>query len=111
MATTPTYRAIVQAVLRPFTGINYVNGSICNETLFDVASDRYAVMSVGWEGPKRIHSCLIHIDIIHGKVWIQWDGTEEGIADLLEEAGIPKEAMVLGFHPQTLRPLTDYAPG
>jgi hypothetical protein len=111
MDTRTTYRAIVQAVLRSFTGIQYVNGSICNETLFDVASDRYAVMSVGWEGPKRIHSCLIHVDIVDSKVWIQWDGTEDGIAELLEAAGIPKHDMVLGFHPETIRPFTEYALG
>ncbi len=44
-----------------------------------------------------------------GKVWIQRDGTQEGIALELEEAGIPKEAIVLGFKRPELRPYTDYA--
>ncbi|MHC5722687.1 MAG: element excision factor XisI family protein [Nostoc sp.] len=45
---------------------------------------------------RRIHGCLVHIDLIDGKIWIQRDGTEEGIAADLERAGIPKEHIVLG---------------
>ncbi|HEX7447902.1 MAG TPA: element excision factor XisI family protein [Pirellulales bacterium] len=32
----------------------------------------------------------IHVDIRGGKIWIQHDGTEDGIADRLVEAGVPK---------------------
>jgi hypothetical protein len=111
MDTTTTYRTIIQAVLRSYIGVDSINGSICNETLFDVSTYRYAVMSVGWNGPQRIHSCLIHVDIIQGKVWIQWDGTEDAIAERLEAAGIPKHGIVLGFRPETIRPYTEYAVG
>ncbi len=46
---------------------------------------------------------------VYGKIWIQRDGTEEGIAADLERAGIPKEHIVLGFRPPELRPYTGYA--
>ncbi|MCB0181003.1 MAG: XisI protein [Anaerolineae bacterium] len=36
------------------------------------------------------------------KVWIQYDGAESIAADLVD-AGIPKEAIVLGFRPPALR--------
>lgn len=52
--------------------------------------------------------CLVHIDLIDGKIWIQRDGTEEGIAADLERAGIPIEHIVLGFRPPELRQYTDY---
>ncbi len=42
-------------------------------------------------------------------MWIQYDGTNRPVADELLAAGIPREDIVLGFHPAELRPLTDFA--
>jgi hypothetical protein len=47
----------------------------------------------------------LHLDILNGKVWIQRDGTEDGIADELEAAGIPRSDIVLAFHPEKDRAL------
>ncbi|TFI50853.1 hypothetical protein BLD44_029445 [Mastigocladus laminosus UU774] len=55
-----------------------------------------------------MHSCKRSLDLIDGKIWIQRNGTEEGIAADLERAGIPKEHIVLGFRPPELRQYTDY---
>jgi hypothetical protein len=52
---------------------------------------------------------LIHVDIIDGKIWIQRDGTEEGIATELTKAGIPRERIVLGFRSERLRQDTEFA--
>ncbi|WP_336389815.1 element excision factor XisI family protein [Scytonema hofmannii] len=57
----------------------------------------------------RVHGCLIHIDIIDHQVWIQRDGTEDGIANDLIAAGVPTKDIVIGFHPPELRPYTKYA--
>jgi hypothetical protein len=109
MDTLDTYRRIVQDVLSEYVQIQYSHGNIQNEAVFDHKADRYLVISVGWNGVKRIHGCLIHLDIIDGKVWIQRDGTEYGIALELEAAGIPKHHIVLGFHSADVRPFTEYA--
>jgi hypothetical protein len=77
--------------------------------VFDRDNDRYLIVSVGWQNVKRIHGVLIHVDIIDGKVWIQRDDTEYGIANELVAAGIPKDHIVLGFHAADVRPYTDYA--
>lgn len=53
-----------------------------------------------------VHSCLVHFDIIDGKVWVQRDDTEDGVTEELVAAGIPKEQIVLGFHPVDVRPYT-----
>jgi hypothetical protein len=66
-------------------------------------------MNVGWDDSIRVHGCLVHIDIIDGKLWIQRDGTEHGIAKELRAAGIPKDQIVLAFKPLEVRPLTEYA--
>jgi hypothetical protein len=67
------------------------------------------LVTLGWHGIKRIHGCLVHIDIIDGKVWIQRDDTEYGIARELQKAGIPQKDIVLGFHTPDVRKYTEYA--
>ena len=110
MDTVNRYREIVREILQRYVGIEYANGDIDNETVFDEAKDRYALISVGWTNePRRSHGCLIHIDIIDGKVWIQRDGTEDGVALELEEEGIAKTDIVLAWHPPKARPYTGYA--
>jgi hypothetical protein len=109
MDTLDTYRQIIQNLLTEYVGLQYAYGEIQNETIFDREADRYLVMSVGWQDVRRIHGCLIHVDIINGKVWIQRDGTEHGITDELVAAGIPKDRIVLGFHPPQVRQHTEYA--
>ncbi len=66
------------------------------------------VMHVGWDGPRRIHGSVVHIDIINGKIWIQYDGTSRPVAEALLEAGVPHEDIILGFHPAELRQYTDF---
>jgi hypothetical protein len=89
--------------------IQYAYGTIHNEAVFDSTRDRYLVLSLGWQNHRRVHSCLIHIDILGDKVWIQRDGTEDGIAFELVDAGIPKHAIVLGFQSEDIRPYTEFA--
>lgn len=105
------YRRIVKDVLLRYRDIRYSNGEITNEPIFDLETDRFCVMSIGWQGPRRIHGSLIHLDIIGDKVWVQRDGTEYGIANELVEEGIPKDHIVLGFHSIDARPLTGFAVG
>jgi hypothetical protein len=39
---------------------------------------------------------------------VQYDGTTRPIAEELAAAGIPKQDIILAFHPAELRPLTGY---
>ena len=104
------YRQIICEVLMPIVRIQFSNPGIFNEAVFDGVQDRYLVVTVGWEGmDKRIYFNLVHLDIINGKIWIQRDGTEDGIGYELEAAGVPKEDIVPAFHPENVRPYTGYA--
>ena len=103
------WRDIIERVLTDYAAIPYSYSQVKKETVFDRAQDRYLILIVGWEGHRYEHGCTIHIDIIDGKVWIQRDGTEDGIALELENAGIPKTSIVLGFKPPEVRPMTGYA--
>jgi hypothetical protein len=107
--TLENYRNIIERVLSQYINIPYAFGDIKNQAIFDRKNDHYLIMSVGWEKIRRIHGCLLQIDIIDGKVWIQRDGTEDGIAYELEAEGIPKSEMVLGFREPAVRQYTGYA--
>lgn len=109
MDTIDGYRAIIENVLAAYARIPYAYGDIVTETVFDRTNDRYLLVNVGWDGDRRVHGCLLHLDLTDGKVWIQRDGTEDGIAGELELAGIPKDHIVLGFRSAELRQYTDYA--
>jgi len=102
-------RAIIRRCLQEYVDIRYLNGDIHNETVFDEENGRYLVVSQGRMGKKRVHGCLLHVEIIDGKIWIQRDGTEDGIADELVEAGIPRSRIVLGFWDPEARKLGDFA--
>jgi hypothetical protein len=103
------YRQIIEKILMEYAQIPYAYGEIQCKTIFDRDSDSYLLMILGWHGPRRVHGCLVHIDIIDDKVWIQRDGTEYGIAKELVEAGIPKTQIVLGFHEPEVRKYTKFA--
>jgi XisI protein len=104
-----TYRQIIRKVLKPYTEITYANVNVKNHQVFDAETDRYLILSEGWERQNHLHSCLIHIEMIDERVWIQLDNTEDGIAEELIAAGIPKQDIVLGFHEPEIRPYTGFA--
>ena len=109
MDTLDTYRQIIEEVLTAYTRIPYAHGDIQTEAVFDRANDRYLLINVGWNNGSRVHGSLVHIDIIDGKLWIQRDGLEEGVATEFIAAGVPRERMVLAFHPPEIRQHTGFA--
>lgn len=102
------YREIVRRLIEEYAGYKPANGQIETEAIVDQARDHYEVMHVGWDGVRRVHGAVVHIDIHDGKVWVQYDGTTRPVADELMAAGIPREDIVLAFHPAELRPLTGF---
>ena len=111
MDRTDAYRAIVLKIVAEYASYVPSHGRIESEAIVDRDRDHYEVMHVGWDGARRVHGCVIHLDIRGGKVWVQHDGTSRPVADELIEAGIPREDIVLGFHPEEVRGLTAYARG
>jgi XisI protein len=109
MDTLDGYRQIIETVLADYARDPYAYGDIGFEPVIDRVRDRYVLMCVGWQGGRRVHHPLIHLDIIDGKVWIQSDNTEDGVAYDLLRAGIPKDRIVLGFQPPEVRADSEFA--
>jgi len=105
------YRQWVQQVLTAHNQFKPSYGSLEQFTIFDTQNDHYQLATVGWDGDRRVFSCLIHIDIKGDKIWIQHDGTESGVANELVELGVPKQSIVIGFHDPNARGLTEFATG
>lgn len=105
------YRQIIQQVLTIHAQIKPAYGEIERQTIFDVQQDHYQVVNTGWENRRRVYGCLIHLDIRDCKIWIQYDGTEIGVANELIEYGILKQDIVLAYQPPYMRKLTEFAVG
>lgn len=105
------YRQLVQDVLQEYGALKPSYGDVEMELIVDTTRDHYQLLSVGWNNLERIHGTLLHIDIRDGKIWIQHDGTEEGVANRFVEQGVPRSDIVLAFHPPYKRPYTDFAVG
>ena len=58
-------------------------GQVEAETIFDDAKGHYELSWIGWNRSRRIHGSVIHIDLKGDKIWIQHDGTHDGVADLM----------------------------
>ncbi|RKZ42078.1 MAG: XisI protein [Gammaproteobacteria bacterium] len=110
MDTLNHYRHLIQKILTEQTKIPYAHGEIQFETVFDLKSDRYLLLILGRDHEqRRVHGCLVHIDLIKDKFWIQRDGTEKGIANELISVGVPKSQIVLGFRSLEMRRVSEFA--
>ena len=109
--TLKQYRQWIQQILAEHAKRQPSYGDLNRFTIFDSESDRYQVATVGWDDDLRVFACLVHIDIQDGKIWIQYDGTEVGVANELLDLGVPKKAIVLGFHDPDGRAWTGFATG
>jgi XisI protein len=106
MDTLSLYREIIKERINYYSQFTPSYGEIDVEKVFDETNDHYEMIYSGWNGWKRIHGVVLHLDIRNGKIWIQHDGIEHGIANDLLEAGVPAEHIVLGFkHPETRKHL------
>jgi XisI protein len=83
-------------------------GSQC-ELIINIDQTRYLIIDEGWIDENRIHTLIFDAEIRDGKIWLHHDGLDHGITDELVAAGVPKDRIVLAFHPLHVRPHTGYA--
>jgi hypothetical protein len=109
------YRQIIKQLIleraerRSHQPITPEGEGIETQAVIDCDRDHYLLLHTGWRGNRRTHGCSLHLDIINGKIWIQHDGTEVGIATQLLEMGVPKGDIVLAFHSPYIRQFTEFS--
>lgn len=109
MDSVTSYRKLIRSIIQEYAQYKPSHGDIDVEVVIDEERDHYELIHAGWSGDYRIHGSVLHLDIRDGKIWIQHDGTEEGIADRLVEAGVPRQNIVLAFKHPTLRQYSNFA--
>lgn len=105
------YRELIKSIVEKHSRCDCEDREVETQIAFDIERDRYLMFHVGWRGEKRVYGCVIHIEIRSGKIWIQRDGTEVGIANELIESGVPKSDIVLGYRSPYMRKFTELAVG
>ncbi|MBE9070597.1 XisI protein [Leptolyngbya cf. ectocarpi LEGE 11479] len=109
MDTMMFYQNTVEKILKDYAEIPYSYGDIRQYVIVDAERTHFLLFNEGWNGKKRVHGVVTHVEIRDSKLWIHFDGTEDGITDELVTAGISKENIVLAFHPPQVRQHTGYA--
>jgi hypothetical protein len=100
---------IVEGVVDDYARIKYVYDQVERQSVFDRDKGRFLLMIAGWNKGKRVHGCLIDVQIKNDKLWIERDGTEEGVGVEFERLGVPKSQMVLAWYPEEIREEDGYA--
>ena len=103
------YRELVKKIIQQHASEQSEEDANKAYIVFDEERDRYLLLYVGWRDEERLYGCPIHLDIQDGKIWIQRDFTEEGIANELAEMGVPRTDIVLGFRSPYVRQFTEFA--
>ncbi len=102
------YRKAIQRLLSRYAQPETSDDEVEVQLIFDDERDHYQWMDVGWKGATRVYSCIVHLDIRDGKVWLQQNLTDQDPAEDLMEMGVAREDIVLGLQPPYKRPYTEY---
>jgi hypothetical protein len=103
------YRQIIQKIIHHYANSPNNNNPIESIAVCDPVNDIYMVMDIGWSDAGRVHSVPINLRIKNDRIWLEWDGTDQEIAQQLINAGVPQEDIVLAFYRPERRKLTGFA--
>lgn len=104
------YKTTIKAILNEYKNIVPAHlPEVENELIIDEVGDHYQLMRIGFEDRRRVYYSVFHFDIINNKIYIQQDTTDIPVAQLLLDAGISKEDIVLAFHAPYKRAMTGMA--
>ncbi|HEX8914196.1 MAG TPA: XisI protein [Humisphaera sp.] len=94
-----TYSSAIKDALSDFAAVANRTPDPAAETLcaFDDARGHYLLLNAGWSGGHRLRGNTVFVRVRDGKVHIEEDWTEDGIADDLLRRGIPEDDLVLAF--------------
>ena len=83
------YRSIIVAILQRHAQFTNSDDNAESCAICDEKTDNYLLSDVGWHASGlRLHSFPIHVRLKEDKFWIEWDGTEYGVANELMDAGV-----------------------
>jgi hypothetical protein len=104
------YQTLLKRILREYERLYNLKPTPGVETfvIFDDERGHYLLTTLGWLPGRRVRRNVLFVRLRNGKFWIEEDWTEDGIATDFVQAGVPREDIVLAFHPPERRPLTEF---
>jgi hypothetical protein len=105
------YKASIRTIMEAYARLYRLSPDAEVDEVFITDNEQgvYVLQALGWSGAKRIKHTHLYVRLRNGKIWIEEDWTERGIANDLVQAGVPREDLVLGFQPPEKRALTEFA--
>ena len=101
------YRQLLRQVVEMHAAMKPGDRQLESLAISDPTNDNYLLMDVGYDHVGRADDVILHLRLREdGKVLIEYDGIEYGIAHDLIEAGIAKEDILLNMY-ATPRPLAE----
>lgn len=101
------YRQLLKQVVQYHAAMKPSNRKIDSIAICDPTNDNYLMMDIGYDHVGRADDVLIHLRLREdGKVLIEYDGIEYGIAQDLLDAGIAPEDILFNMY-ATPRPLRE----
>ncbi len=101
------YRQILKQVVEHHAALKPGDRQLDSIAICDPSNDNYLMMDVGYDHVGRADDVIIHLRLrADGKVLIEYDGIEYGIARDLLEAGVAREDIFFNMYREP-RPLTD----
>lgn len=94
MDKVTTYRRILRRLVNEYAAYRPSHGQIEPIPVCDPKNDNYLLIHAGWDNIRRIHATVLHLRLRDGKVLIEEDGLEQGIAQDLLDAGISSKDIV-----------------
>ena len=90
---------------------NSLGNDMNYQAIIDTQNNHFQLVRIGWHDQRFLYNVLIHLDINTetGNIWVQQNNTEILLDNDLNEYGIPKNHLVLGFRPAAMRSFSDFA--
>jgi hypothetical protein len=101
------YKRICRQIVERHAAMPSEPTSVESLAVCDSESGNYLLMDIGWYPKERAHYVVVHLRVKGGKVWVEYDGVEYGIAKDLIEAGIPEEDVVWPSNERDRRRFTE----
>lgn len=103
------FQEVIKNVIEAYIATDKPNPE---EEIYLVADDvkmHYLLYHNAWRRDSRSYGCILHVRIKNEKIYVEYDGTDVGFADVFADEGISKKDIVLAFHAPAKRPYTEFA--
>ena len=108
MEKLDNYKQIIKRILEEYIASMRPNAEEEVYLVEDPTKMNYLIYHNAWRHSSRSYGCILHVRIKNEKVYIEYDGTDEGFGDVFAAEGIPKYDIVLAFHASAKRSYTEF---